>query len=73
MMWSYGAWGGWWMVLWMAAFWGGLILLIVWGVRRTTSSPEPGRRAIDILEERYARGEIDDEEFQARRARLDAV
>ena len=73
MMWNYGQWGGLWMLLWMAAFWGGLILLIVWGVRRTTPSQEPPRRAIDILEERYARGEIEDDEFQARRTRLDGI
>jgi putative membrane protein len=65
MMW-YG-WGGWWMGLSMVLFWGGIIALIVWGLR----SVDPGRRDDDrrprrILEERLARGEIDREEFDER-------
>ncbi len=58
------AWGGWWMVL----FWLGVIALIVWGVRMLTNgSPNSGRHsaetARDIIERRYARGEISREEF----------
>ena len=71
MGWHYGEWGGLWMLLWMAVFWGGLLWLIFWGVRRTAPSAEPRRGAIDILEERYARGEIDDQALQARRAQLE--
>ncbi len=65
--------GGWgpgsgWMLLWMALFWAGTILLIIWGVRQITrSSRQDGSRALEILEERYARGEIDREEFESRR------
>ena len=69
MMWG---WGGGWMFLWMLLFWGGTILLVVWGIRQFTPSSRPGRgRALEILEERYARGEIDREEFESRRQILE--
>ena len=57
----------------MILFWGGLIILIVFAVRSMGSGPPrgghgpaPGNRALEILEERYARGEIDKEEFEER-------
>ena len=73
MMW-YGA-GGWSMAVWMLLFWAGVILLLVWGAR---AASDGGRsrgggtrsRALDILEERFARGEIDREEFEQRRSAL---
>ncbi len=68
MMWGYGGWGA----LWMLLFWVGVIVLIVWAVRRSGSStPQRSPRAMEILEERYARGEIDHDEFQTRRAELE--
>lgn len=62
---------GWWMALWGLL---GLALLIlavvgaVWLVRnmsgsKRSSGPGPGESAADALERRYARGEIDREEF----------
>ena len=61
----------------MLLFWGGLVILIVLAVRwmsagspRGGDGPAPGNRALDILEERYARGEIDKEEFEERRRLL---
>lgn len=69
MMWGFGGWG----MIWMLAFWAGVILLIVWGVRQTSASGttrENPNRAVEILEERYARGEIDRNELQTRRADL---
>lgn len=72
MMWGYGGWG----FIWMLAFWAGVILLVVWGVRQTGGSatqPDRGTRAMEVLEERYARGEIDRDEFQARRAELERI
>ena len=69
--------GGWWMGLWMMAFWVGVVLLVVWGVRAladTSSSPPRNRgerSASRILEERFARGEIDRQEFEQRRAALE--
>ncbi|MFV1962864.1 MAG: SHOCT domain-containing protein [Acidimicrobiia bacterium] len=52
----------------------GVIFVIVWAVQSGTSqrrSDRP-RRALEILEERYARGEIDREEFFSRRSELES-
>ena len=75
-MWDSGwGWGGM-MVgggLAMLLFWGVIILVIVLLVRGISGvgsggQTEPPRRtALDILKERYARGEIDKQEFEERR------
>ena len=63
---------GWWMVfgmVWMVVFWGGIVALVVWGMKRLTERGRSGPRnserrdALDIVKERYARGEISKEEF----------
>lgn len=79
MMWG-GGWGwghaifGWVM---MILFWGGLILLIVLAVRwlgtgqgGQSAPPPAGKTALDILRERFARGEIDKDEFEERKRLL---
>lgn len=63
------AWGLLMMALWIG-FWVVMIMLIVRLVRRSSHQPEPRPAALDVLEERYARGEITREEFQERRAVL---
>jgi putative membrane protein len=78
MSWMWGAWGiG--MMLMMLVFWGVVIAAIVLGVRWLLRSGDqlvgPGDRtrpdrALEILRERYARGEIGREEFEARRRDL---
>lgn len=61
--------------LMMILFWGGLIVLAVWffrasvgpNVNRSDSNENqhrPTRDALDILKERYARGEISKVEFE---------
>lgn len=62
----------------MLAFWGGLIVLVVLLVRwlNTDGALGPNRSAqrrdaLDILRERFAHGEIDEEEFKARRKALE--
>ena len=60
----------------MVLFWGGLIALVFLAIRwlgsgrGPESAREPARRAVDILEERFARGEIDKQEFLDRKAQL---
>ena len=72
MMW--GMWGAWGigMMLMMLVFWGVVIAGIVLGIRWLASQGGAARRdsALDILRQRYARGEIDREEFLARKRDL---
>ena len=76
-MWG-GNWDGWggglFMVLTMLIVWGGLVWLVVYAIRassrsdgRSTDGRSGDRSAIQILEERFARGEIDRNEFEERR------
>jgi putative membrane protein len=57
--------GGWMIIIWIL-----IIGLIVWGVaaliRRSSSRWDSGaiRSALDIAKERYARGEINKDEFE---------
>lgn len=72
MMYGY---GGWWMGFMMILFWGGLLALIVWAVQTTQShrgggASSTGSNAMHILEERFARGEMDNEEFDRRKRAL---
>ena len=60
---------GWWMAfggIWMVVFWGGLIALIVWGIKKLSGggSSTPKNDPLDIAKERYAKGEISKEEFE---------
>jgi putative membrane protein len=59
-------------MLWMALLWVGVILLVVWAVRGADDRGPSARgdRALGILEERFARGEVDAEEFAVRRREL---
>lgn len=71
--------------MWRGSHWifGGLMMVVFWGViiglivlaahgyssrSNTTSQPN----ALDVLRERYARGEIDDEEYERRKAKLES-
>jgi len=70
-MWDMHDGSGWWMLygaIMMVVFWGLIIWLAVWLISRITSHEHPGRGserrdALDIAKERYARGEINKEEF----------
>jgi len=78
MMWG----GGFGMVggLMMLLFWGAIIALIVLVVRGAFAGPDSGPDSgtksdsksdpADILRERYAKGDIDDEEYERRKAKL---
>ena len=68
-MWDWSAGMGWWTgfgVIWMVLFWGAIIALIVWAVKKLTSGSDSNRKndALDIARERYARGDISREEFE---------
>jgi putative membrane protein len=55
----------------MLAFWGAVILLVVLAVRALFPAPTTGEResAVEVLQRRYAAGEISQAEYeQARRA-----
>jgi putative membrane protein len=71
MPWMWGAWG-FAMMLMMFVFWGVVIAGIVVAIRWFLRAGEQARpdRALEILRERYARGEIGREEFEARKRDL---
>jgi len=72
----YGGWGmgfGW---IFMILFWGVVILgiaaLAKWLMASSVSgTAPPGKRALELLKERYARGEIGKEEFEQKRHDLE--
>lgn len=69
------AWHSGWMGLGGLLFWGLMIAAIVFALRGHRCGHSHDRpidkTALDILKERYARGEIDDEEFQRKRKALE--
>lgn len=82
MMWGYDGfgfgWGG--MGIGMLLFWALIIAVVValvrglGGARSVASEPRPRERtALDILGERYARGDIDKNEFEQKRRDLSAA
>jgi len=70
-----GGWGwGWFgivhMVLWWFLIILGIVVLAKWLFGGSSSRPAGEDRALVILRERYARGEIDKSEFEARKRDL---
>lgn len=63
-------WSGWGNMGFMWLFWVGLIILVVWLVVRVASGSanrgDPQDSPEQILKRRYARGEIDKDEYQRR-------
>ena len=56
---------GWVMVALMVIFWGVIIALAIWGIKRLSkNSSGSNSNAFDIVRERYARGEINKEQFE---------
>lgn len=71
-MWYWHEGMGWGMLfggLWMLLFWGLIIALVVWGIKKVTErggsgSTTPEKRdPLEIAKERYAKGQISKEEF----------
>lgn len=77
--WGYpmmGYWGGSWfgmffMIFWWLAVIAAIILFVRWLISQTREdSGRSGRTALDILKERYAKGEITKEQFESMRKDL---
>ena len=68
MWWPYGFGWGWWILggIIMIIFWGGLIALVVWGIKKLTERSTPAHKQgpLDVAKDRYARGEITREQFE---------
>ena len=79
MMWGYDGFGGGGMGIGMLLFWGLIIAAIVVLARGTGGRPSGSearareRTPLDILGERYAKGEIDKTEFEQKRGDLRAL
>lgn len=57
----------------MIVFWAAIVLLIVWAVKEVhgDDSVKPhSKSALDILKDRYAKGEIDKKEFEEKKKDL---
>ena len=68
-MWFMHDFGGWGLLfggILMFIFWGGLIALIAWGIIRLTRRDCPITKStpLDTVRERYAKGEINKEQFE---------
>lgn len=59
-------------VMWL--FWIALLVVAIWIIRAAITSGdntlEKGKSSLDILKERYAKGEIDQHEFEQKRKAL---
>ena len=57
------------MIVFVAVIVAAVVVMVRWlgGSHGAAPPSPPGRTPLDILEERYARGEIDKEEFEERR------
>ncbi len=76
MMWGYGmSWGGWLLMgFMMVGFWALVVAAIVAAFRSSSRPARPGRLGRDagddgarrILDERFARGDIDEQDYVAR-------
>ena len=66
--WGWGLGGG----IMMLLFWAVIILLIVWAIKKFNgpSNDHVNLSAPDILKERYAKGEINKEEFESKKKDL---
>ncbi|MGA7180131.1 MAG: SHOCT domain-containing protein [Thiobacillaceae bacterium] len=72
---GYGAGFGWlFMLLWGVLIVGGVVMLVKWlgGSSSNPSSSIRDRTALDILKERYARGELKREEFEQMKRDIEA-
>jgi putative membrane protein len=70
MMWGF---GGWFMMIFWIVVLIGIVFLVKWLVQQGRTGGQPPQKEetpLDILKKRYARGEIDKEEFDQRKKDL---
>ncbi len=84
MMWGYGFGWGWLLMSFGMVLWIALLVVLVWALIRwltsktstpmppVTGTPPSAPSALEILRQRYARGEIDTATFEQMRERLEA-
>jgi putative membrane protein len=71
--WHDGGWGVLWMILWWAVVVALVVLVVRWITQSSGTGSTGGRPsdALDILDERFARGEISEEEYRERKRVLE--
>jgi putative membrane protein len=73
MHWFNGFGGGWMMILWWVLIIVAIIALVRWGISSSAGmrgQNQQSKSALDILKERYARGEIDKQEYEEKKRNL---
>ena len=62
--------GLWLWIAWMVLFWGALVAAGIYVIRRRPTRGAAGPSAEEVLAERFARGDIDADEYRQRRTVL---